>query len=150
MFRCSLETPSPFVVGLLSTVHTVRRFVLRHLSLPRPQAFAVEIVAAQKNAHGLYNFDHFGFQPWYKAGTLWSTWKPTSLLLQALGARKPGSQGDRFKPQGYSLSTIGPAPQEGKGLDEMRTTVEFMKSRGAAECPFAGMKQRRVAQVSEK
>ncbi|KAF2786254.1 hypothetical protein K505DRAFT_354571 [Melanomma pulvis-pyrius CBS 109.77] len=142
-----LEPPGPFLSGFSHVIHDVRKLLLRHFALPRSQLLAVEIVAAHSNEHGLYNFNHFGFQPWYKAATFWSKWRPSSLLLQAFGARTPGSQGERFKPKGYDLGTIGPAPQEGKGLDEMRTTVEYMKSRGPAECPFAGMKQRKSAVI---
>jgi hypothetical protein len=66
------------------------------------------------------------------------------------GARKPGSKADRYKPTGYDLKTIGPPPQEGKGLEEMRATAEFMKSRGAGECPFSGMRQRKESFVTKK
>lgn len=112
--------------------------------LPRPDLLAVQVVERKTNAHGLYNFDHIGFQPWYKPSTFWSKWKPSSLFLQLLGAKKPGYKGDRYMPQGYDLNTIGPAPQEGKGLEDMQATVAYMKSRGIAECPFAGMKKRSV------
>lgn len=54
-----------------------------------------------------------------------------------LGARAPGTGGDKYYPQGYDLMTIGPKPQEGKGLEEMRATVEFLKARGSAGCPFS-------------
>jgi hypothetical protein len=54
-----------------------------------------------------------------------------------LGGRAPGMGGDKYYPQGYDLETIGPKPQEGKGLNEMRTTVEFLKVRGSAGCPFS-------------
>lgn len=46
-------------------------------------------------------------------------------LCEVLGSRAPGTGGDKYHPQGYNLKTIGPEPQEGKGLDEMRSTIEF-------------------------
>jgi hypothetical protein len=49
----------------------------------------------------------------------------------------PGSQGDRFQPQGYDLMKIGPEPQKGKGLEEMTTAVSIIKARGVATCPFS-------------
>lgn len=70
--------------------------------------------------------------------------------MRAFGARKPGSNGDKYKPAGYDLKTIGPVPQEGRGVEEMRATVEFMKGRGAGECPFAGMKQRKRLAASDE
>jgi hypothetical protein len=111
--------------------------VLRHLSLPRPSFLAVKAVDEEPNLlPGFYNFNHYGFQPWYVKPTFWTIWGPLALLVRALGGRAPGTGGDKYRPQGYNLETIGPKSQEGKGLDEMRTTVEFMKARGSAGCPF--------------
>lgn len=56
--------------------------------------------------------------------------------MRVLGGRAPGTGGDKYQPQGYDLKTIGPKPQEGKGLDEMSTTVEFLKAHGIDGCPF--------------
>ncbi|RYP77015.1 hypothetical protein DL769_003500 [Monosporascus sp. CRB-8-3] len=140
-----IEAPGPFVSGLLFTVRNLRKLFLRHFSLPRPEFLAYRAVSPTPNAEGLYNFSHAGFQPWYIQPSFWAIWSPGSLLLRAMGARKPGSGGDRYKPKGYDLTTIGPAPQEGKGIKEMGATIEFMKSRGAGECPFAVVKQKGVA-----
>lgn len=59
-----------------------------------------------------------------------------ALFVRSLGGRAPGTGGDKYYPSGYNLKTIGPKPQEGKGLDEMKITVEFMGSRGIPGCPF--------------
>ena len=115
---------------------------MRHLFLPRPSLMSYESVNTEKNSSGLYNFNHAGFQPWYVAPSFLNTWNLRSIILRALGARKPGSRGDRYKPAGYDLMTIGPATHEGKGHDEMLATIEYMKARGAGECPFANVKHR--------
>lgn len=138
-----IETPGTFVSALLFIIRTTRKMLLRYLTLPRPEFFAYQPVESTPNAKGLYNFSHGGFQPWYVQPGLWSIWNPGAVLLRMFGARKPGSKGDRYKPTGYDLKTIGPPPQEGKGFEEMRATVEFMKGRRVGEYPFAGMKQRR-------
>jgi hypothetical protein len=49
----------------------------------------------------------------------------------------PGSKGDRYYPQGYDLMTIGPEPQKGKGIDEMKGDIEAIRARGVATCPFS-------------
>ncbi|RYP52794.1 hypothetical protein DL768_002117 [Monosporascus sp. mg162] len=144
-----IEAPGPFVSALLFTVKNLRKLFLRHFSLPRPEFLAYSSVSSTPNAEGLYNFSHAGFQPWYIQPSFWAIWSPGSVLLRALGARKPGSNGDRYKPKGYDLKTIGPAPQEGKGVKEMEATVEFMKSRGKGECPFAAVKQRKDVAAKE-
>ena len=138
-----IEAPGLFVSALLFTIRNTRKMFLRYLVLPRPEYLAYRSVASTPNAEGLYNFSHGGFQPWYAQPGFWSIWSPGIVLLRIFGARKPGSNGDRYKPTGYDLKTIGPPPQESKGFGEMRATVEFMKDRGAGECPFAGMKQRK-------
>lgn len=127
---------------LALTGHT-RRFLVRHFCLPRPSFRAVKAVADTANPKtGLYNFDHVGFQPWYVKPTLWALWRPSALLVRLLGGRAPGTGGDKYHPQGYSLKTIGPVPQEGRGLEEMSSTVEFLKARGSPRCPFSqGSKQ---------
>ncbi|RYP11826.1 hypothetical protein DL767_011441 [Monosporascus sp. MG133] len=144
-----IEAPGPFVSALLLIIRNLRKLFLRHFSLPRPEFLAYSSVSSTPNAEGLYNFSHAGFQPWYIQPSFWTIWSPGSVLLRALGARKPGSNGDRYKPKGYDLKTIGPAPQEGKGFKEMEATVEFMKSRGVGECPFAAVKQRKEFAAKE-
>lgn len=52
----------------------------------------------------------------------------------------PGSRGDRYQPQGYNLTTIGPQPQQRKGLEEMGHDIEVIKARGVATCPFSQAK----------
>ncbi|CAN9177907.1 unnamed protein product [Alternaria alternata] len=138
-----IEAPGPFIYALLFAIRNTRKILLRFLMLPRPEFLAYHSVPFVPNAEGLYNFSHGGFQPWYVRPSLWSTWSPGAALLRMFGARKPGSKGDRYKPTGYDLKTIGPPPQEGKGSEEMRAAVEFMKGRGTGECPFSGMKQRK-------
>lgn len=114
---------------------------LRHLALPRTRP--VEIVANGPNpSTGLFNFPQKVFQPWYVKPTFWSTWGPRAFLLRALGGKVPGSQGERFHPQGYNLMTIGPEPQKGKGLEEMATAAGIIKAKGVATCLFS---QARVA-----
>ena len=53
----------------------------------------------------------------------------------------PGAQGIRFQPQGYDLMTIGPEPQKGKGIEDMKATIEVIKAKGVATCPFSRAKQ---------
>lgn len=141
-----IEKPDPFVLTLLWTIRNFRKFLLRHLSLPRPELLAFKSVSSAPNTDGLYNFSHGGFQPWYVAPSFSSIWSPGAVLLRLIGARKPGSKGDRYKPTGYDLKTIGPPPQEGRGLEEMNSTIEAMKIRKADPCPFGrvGLKGRKT------
>ncbi|KAF2263090.1 hypothetical protein CC78DRAFT_466540 [Lojkania enalia] len=145
-----IEAPGPFVSVLLSTIRNTRKMLLRYLMLPRPKLFAYQSVASTPNSEGLYNFSHGGFQPWYVQPGFWSIWSPGAVFLRMFGARKPGSKGNKYKPTGYDLKTIGPPPQEGKGLEDMRATVEFMKGRGVDDRPFAGIKHREFIGLQEQ
>ncbi|KAI5918854.1 hypothetical protein F4810DRAFT_690267, partial [Camillea tinctor] len=134
----SIEAPGVILSSILSVIRLSRKLTLRYLSFPRPSFLAVHNVEAQKNpVTGLYNFTQLTGQPWYVKPTFWSKWGPSALLLRAFGARAPGSFGDKYRPQGYDLNTIGPKPQEGKGLDDMAATVEFLQTRGSIGCPFS-------------
>ncbi|KAL5441337.1 hypothetical protein PMIN06_009389 [Paraphaeosphaeria minitans] len=135
-----IEAPGYILALVLLAVRATRKVLLQYLALPRPQAFAYESVDAAPNSAGLYNFSHSGFQPWYVLPTFRSLWHPTAVLLRFIGARKPGSRGDRYKPTGYDLKTIGPLPQEGRGLEEMIATVTDMEKRRLNNCPFTTIK----------
>ncbi|KAH7079164.1 hypothetical protein BKA63DRAFT_551572 [Paraphoma chrysanthemicola] len=135
-----IEAPGLILSTVLSAVRSIRKFLLRYLALPRPQALAHQSVAATTNAMGLYNFSHGGFQPWYILPCFSSTWHPSAVLLRLFGARKPGSHGNKFKPMGYDLKTIGPSPQEGRGAEEMSATVNRMKARHFESCAFPSIR----------
>ncbi|KFY43048.1 hypothetical protein V494_02122 [Pseudogymnoascus sp. VKM F-4513 (FW-928)] len=132
-----MEAPGPILKSTLEFVTSSRKFALRHLHLPRSSSRAVKLVDDDPNPlSGLYNFNHKNFQPWYVRPSFWATWSPMAMILRSLGGRAPGTGGDRYHPSGYDLKTIGPKPQEGKGLEEMDVMVEFMGSRGIPGCPF--------------
>ncbi|KAF0328491.1 hypothetical protein GQ607_004287 [Colletotrichum asianum] len=141
MQSLNLESPGTVLSTALLAYRNVRKLYLRHLSLPRPTSSAVRLVDDAVNSQSkLYNFQRKVLQPWYMKPTFWSTWGPAALLLRSLGAKAPGSQGDRYYPQGYDLMTIGPEPQKGKGIDEMTSDIETIKGRGVATCPFSHAK----------
>ncbi|KAH6625926.1 hypothetical protein C7974DRAFT_338315 [Boeremia exigua] len=129
-----LEKPGFLLKWILFGVRMIRKLALRYLALPRPKALAHQSVATATNSAGLYNFSHGGFQPWYVLPDLTATWHPRAVIMRLLGARKPGSNGDRYKPMGYDLRTIGPTPQEGRGLEEMAATIDAIKGRHLETC----------------
>ncbi|OJI82606.1 hypothetical protein ASPTUDRAFT_123984 [Aspergillus tubingensis CBS 134.48] len=136
-----LESPGYFLSLLINVVQTSRKLFLRYLALPRPTFRAVKLVHDVPNQETkLYNFERKVLQPWYIRPTAWSKWGPEALLVRLFGGKVPGSRGDRYQPQGYDLMTIGPEPQRGRGVDEMRGDIEVIKARGVAMCPFSKAK----------
>ncbi|KAK6349300.1 hypothetical protein TWF730_010050 [Orbilia blumenaviensis] len=132
-----LEKPGILLRIIISISKTIRKLLLRHLSLPRPHFLAVKALHSTPNPQtGLYNFFRTSLQPWYVRKDFWSTWGPGALFVKMMGGRLAGSGGDRFYPQGYDLMTIGPKPQEGKGKEDMVATMEFLRARNMEGCPF--------------
>ncbi|EED14611.1 conserved hypothetical protein [Talaromyces stipitatus ATCC 10500] len=136
-----IESPNPILIMVLGLVRYFRRLFLRYLALPRPPFLAVKLVHEMPNpGTNLYNFERKSLQPWYIRPTFWSKWGPGALLVKILGGKVPGSRGDRYEPQGYNLMTIGPEPQKGKGMEEMRSDMDIIRTRGVATCPFSQAK----------
>lgn len=132
----SIEPPGPVLSWLLQAITTLRIYALRYVCLPRPTWLAVRMVSNDADpASGFYNFHHSGFRPWYIKPSFWSKWSPGSLLLQAVGGKSPGDE--KYQSQGYNLETIGPQPQQGKGIEEMRSNVEYMQRSVYNRCPFS-------------
>ncbi|GLA92531.1 hypothetical protein AtubIFM57143_008058 [Aspergillus tubingensis] len=126
-----LESPGYILTFVINLVQTSRKLFLRYLALPRPTFRAVKLVHDVPNQETkLYNFERKVLQPWYIRPTAWSKWGPGALLVRLFGGKVPGSRGDRYQPQGYDLMTIGPEPQRGRGVDEMRGDIEVIKARG--------------------
>jgi hypothetical protein len=111
------------------------------MALPRPSFLAVKLVHDTPNPEtNLYNFERKGLQPWYIRPSLWSKWGPGALLIRVFGGKVPGSRGNRYLPEGYDLTTIGPEPQRGKGLEELGLDIDAIKARSFATCPFSQAK----------
>ncbi|KAL2810040.1 hypothetical protein BJX63DRAFT_434679 [Aspergillus granulosus] len=133
-----LEPPSLPLSITLCLIRITRKLLLRHLSLPRPAPFAAYIVPTTPNPETkLYNFTRKGLQPWYMRPTLWAKWGPGAMLVRVFGGRVPDARGERYHPQGYDLMTIGPEPQSGRGLDDMRRDMEMIRARSLNTCPFS-------------
>jgi hypothetical protein len=137
--RDSLEAPSSILVLILNVVRAMRKFVLRHLSLPRPSFLAVKVIDDKPNPlTGTYNFNHYKIHPWYVKPSIRQRWGPKAWLVKLFGKGVlPGDQGDTYRPQGYDLRTVGPAAQDGKGMAEMSADIEKLKAQDRIGCPFA-------------
>ncbi|KAF5689920.1 hypothetical protein FCIRC_1154 [Fusarium circinatum] len=136
-----IESTGPVLSLVLSGVKTLRRLALRHFSLPRPAFLASKAIAESPNPDtGLYNLTHFSAEPWYTKPSWWTTHGPSAQMIRVLGGKIPESVSSKFKPQGYDLTTIGPQPQEGKGMDSMAATISGFESQDLTTCPFKNFK----------
>ncbi|CVK96607.1 uncharacterized protein FMAN_10938 [Fusarium mangiferae] len=136
-----IESAGPVLTFVLSWFKTLRRLALRYLSLPRPAFLASKSLAETPNPEtGLYNLTHFSAEPWYTRSNWWTTHGPRAQMIRVLGGKLPESVLGKFKPQGYDLMTIGPQPQEGKGMDSMAATISGLQSQDLSTCPFKRFK----------
>lgn len=136
--RVSMGFPEPGVVvaGLVKAVVAVRRFVLRHLALPRDESRAVRLLVDKPDpATGLYTIDLWIAHPWYIEPTFRNRWGPKAVLALLFG--DGAVPGGRYRGEGYDLRTIGPAAQEKRGFDETEAIYAALAQRDyAAGCPF--------------
>lgn len=136
----SIEAPGLLLKAVITVIQCSGKYALRYLALPRSAGRpAVQLDETPDADSGLYHFSHSMLKPWYVKPTFWTSWGPRAMFVRLLGGYVPGEE--RFKPQGYSPKTIGPDPQEGKGLNDMEETVNCLRASGAmAQCPFSFMR----------
>ncbi|CAK7226888.1 hypothetical protein SBRCBS47491_006381 [Sporothrix bragantina] len=123
----------------------VRRFVVRHLMLPR---FGVHRVTSEHAdpATGRVYLNEYLAHPWYIQPSFWNRWGPVALVKRLTGNVVPGDArtdekggkggGKTYLPEGFLASDLGPVTMMGVGEKEMADEVERLKAMRAAGCPF--------------
>ncbi|KAF5687786.1 hypothetical protein FDENT_5076 [Fusarium denticulatum] len=136
-----IESTGPMLAFVLSGFKTLRRLALRYFSLPRPAFLASKALAKTPNPDtGLYNLTHFSAEPWYTRPSWWTTHGLHAQMIWVLGGKLPESASSKFMSQGYDLATIGPQPQEGKGMEAMAATISGLEGQDLTSCPFKSFK----------
>jgi hypothetical protein len=74
--------------------------------------------------------------PWYVKPTLMSRWGLSAWGIWFRGGTLPGDQGQRYFPEGFLSSEVGPSALRGKGLQEMNETRQRLSQAGRGGCPF--------------
>ncbi|KAB8231143.1 uncharacterized protein BDW43DRAFT_313225 [Aspergillus alliaceus] len=132
------EKPGLVVTAFAKGILTMRKFILRYLSLPRPVPKAVRVLSESPDPKtGLYTWNLWIEHPWYVKPTFSHRWGPKALLVRLFGNGAIPAANGSYKESGYDLRTIGPAAQERKGQDEMEAIFLSLKGTNyAAGCPF--------------
>ncbi|CAI7672442.1 unnamed protein product [Penicillium bialowiezense] len=130
------DPPTPGWSKVFSTLLSTRRFVLRHLSPPRPSAFAVSNIAQKPDEDNRYHRMSWDALPFYIRPTFWNRWGPVAWVSWLMGHPVPGDHGEKYYPQGYHIRDIGPKYFEGKGHKEIKDTMEELKISRTGKCPF--------------
>jgi hypothetical protein len=89
-------------------IFAIRRFILRHLSLPRPYFARFQFFTKVPSPQGTYFLNEYDSMPYYVKPTLFNRWGPEALIRRAQKLPVPGDDGDRFCPMGYTVRGVGP------------------------------------------
>ncbi|OLN96963.1 hypothetical protein CCHL11_07431 [Colletotrichum chlorophyti] len=128
--------PEPGIVAHLVAFMTLvlRRFVVRHLMIPR---FGPVVYFSEPDPKtGRIQHHDYLVHPYYNPATFWNRWGPMGLATRLLGGFVPGEA--KMMPKGFVFEEIGPRDKAGKGLKELAQGVEELKSRRRGACPFSG------------
>ncbi|GKT41410.1 mycophenolic acid synthesis protein B [Colletotrichum spaethianum] len=134
--RAAFCFPEPGIVASLAAYAALvtRRFVVRHLMLPRFTP-VVYFSGPDPDTGRILHHDYL-VHPYYNPATVWNRWGPIGLATRLLGGTVPGPE--KMMPQGFLFEDIGPREKMGKGSAEMTQCVEALKSRRRDACPFTG------------
>ena len=129
---------------MFSAFLSIRRFLLRHLALPRPWFLSGERTIADPDpTTGRYHQGNYVTFPYYVKPSFWKRYGPDTWFSWLFGTPLPGDEGEKYRPEGYLLDEIGPEKMEGKGKEWMaqeRVSAEGKIRDGA--CPFGAMMKR--------
>jgi hypothetical protein len=147
-FRCwvtnnvRIDDPPRYYFTVLGGFLGIRRFILRHLSPPRPEWLRMRFITDDQSPDpetGKYHVLHWNDYPWYVKPTFWNRWGPGAILTRLAGGVVPGDAA--YIPGGYLASELGPDKLRGKGDAEMEKNRVELRDRtrrriAAGGCPM--------------
>ncbi|KAL8716494.1 MAG: hypothetical protein Q9225_006185 [Loekoesia sp. 1 TL-2023] len=131
-----IEAPPPIYHKTFSLLITMRKFILRHLSLPRYRRLT-RMPTPSHAMDGHFNLPKVRMHPWYIRPTFKKRWGPGALLTRLKGGVLPGDD-EKFMPEGYLTKELGPMGLKGSGREEWEQEVRMLKEKGGSGCPFMG------------
>lgn len=116
---------------------TLRKLYLCHLALPRPFFMRKRYIAAAPNPHtGRFNSFRYRAYPWYIKPKLSKRWGLKAWQIWMVGGTLPGDHGDKYHPEGYLISEVGPEYQKGQGEKQMSESRCKLAKQDRGGCPF--------------
>ena len=137
-----IDDPPKHYFTFLDIFLGTRRFLLKHLSPPRPGWLRFEFVTDDQKPDpdtGKYHALHWDDYPWYVKPTFWNRWGPGAVLTRLTGGVVPGDPA--YLPGGYLAAELGPDNLRGKGEAEMERNRAELRERtrrriAAGGCPM--------------
>lgn len=127
-----IPPPPATYTTFLNAAINIRRFVLRHLSLPRMRPKRV-LPRSNPTSDRLFLLK-YQMHPWYIEPTWKSRWGLSAWMNWFRGGELPGDS--KYFPQGFLSSEVGPNVLIGKGHDQMEETRERLMQANRGGCPF--------------
>ncbi|KAL2354122.1 hypothetical protein BJ546DRAFT_95749 [Cryomyces antarcticus] len=130
--------PSQIYTSTINAIFGIRKFVLRHLMLPRPYFMRHQSISPTPDKDtGRYHRLLYASEPWYVKPTVKNRWALSALTDRIAGRPLPGDDGKKFKPYGYKINDVGPTSMEGKGMQAFEEVRGRLMKQGRGGCPFA-------------
>ncbi|KAI1111088.1 hypothetical protein F5Y14DRAFT_454373 [Nemania sp. NC0429] len=139
-FREAMRIPHPpltYQIGFNIFIG-LRKILLRHFFLPRSYFHRYRYIEENPNPlTNRYHVTEWHFHPWYAAPTSRYRWGVRAWIAWITGKNEAPVGAEKFIPEGYLLSEVGPKEQVGRGLDDMQNTVQLLVSKNPKRRPFA-------------
>lgn len=115
---------------------SARRFVLRHLTLPR---ISPVLEFSDKDPKtGRYYHNVYLVHPYYVKASFWNRWGFQAWMTWILGGTVPGGKDSaKYMPEGYRFDEIGPARKKGVGKEELEIWEKKIQKSRPVGCPFS-------------
>ena len=132
-----LPNPPMIFESAIEKALLLRKLVLRHLALPRPEFMRKKYVSDEPEANGRYSSREYLSHPWYVKPTLKRRWGMKAWTTRLLGRKLPGDDGNKYSPEGYAITEVGPAKLTKSGLREMEADLDRIRASRPGSCPFS-------------
>ncbi|ODH48341.1 hypothetical protein GX48_05543 [Paracoccidioides brasiliensis] len=129
------EKPGSIYKAFFSTVFTLRKLYLRHLSLPRPWFLRYRRISPGTSAEDRHYFLTWEGAPYYVKPTFMHRWGLRAWITWIRGLPLPGDD-PKHSPNGYYVPDVGPVNFEGKGREQAKETKERLVKERTGQCPF--------------
>ena len=117
----------------------IRKHVLRHLMLPRPHHLRKRWIPERPDpTTGKYHAIRYRAHPWYMPLQRRSSWWPSTWFADIMGRPQPADHDERYMPEGYLITEVGPKALRDTGreeMDEQKRRIQMLNPRSG--CPFA-------------
>lgn len=131
-----LPTAPWYYTSAIENFLFLRRLMMRHLVLPRLELQRKQYIASELESNGRYSSREYLSHPWYVKPTFKRRWGAKAWVTWMMGRKLPGDDGNRYNPEGYLISEVGPVRLASSGAKEMEVDLIRLRQANPGGCPF--------------